>query len=99
MSSSEEPTRPAFPHRDVFLGVGLFLLAANVAILVSDGDYRSHKYMNIVVVLMLVFNHIAFQYRLPGVYGTTMKSVAWIWTCCGTLYIGSVLFLRYYMQS
>lgn len=79
------------PYKNAFLGVILVLLAANVAILVTEGDYSYGRYTGIVVSVMLFFNHIAFQYKLPDSCGTLAQCVAWTWIFVGTLYIGSVV--------
>ena len=91
MTDAMQTSAYAFPHKNAFLGAILVLLAANVAILVTEGDYSYGRYTGIVVSLMLLFNHIAFQYQLPGSWSTFAQLIAWTWICIGTLYIGTVV--------
>jgi hypothetical protein len=92
MTDTIQASRHHFPYKNAFLGFILVMLVANVAILVTDGAYGYRKYTNIVVSLMLLFNHVAFQYKLPGLFSPLAKLLAWTWLSIGLVYIGTVLF-------
>ncbi|TWT79667.1 hypothetical protein CA13_10730 [Planctomycetes bacterium CA13] len=91
MNDDIQNSQHRFPYKNAFLSLLLVLLAANLALLVIGGDYSYDNYTGITVTVMLVCNHIAFQYKLPGVYGTIAKVLAWGLLCTGTLYIGTVV--------
>ncbi|TWU49026.1 hypothetical protein Poly51_49300 [Rubripirellula tenax] len=91
MTETIQASRHRFPYKNAFLGFILVMLVANVAILVADGDYGYRKYTSIVVTLMLLFNHVAFQYKLPKPFGTLAKLLAWTWLSIGLVYIGTVV--------
>lgn len=91
MTDAAKTSQHQFPYRDAFLGFVIILLVAHVAILANADDYGYRKYMSIAVTLGLLFNHIAYQYKQPGIYGVIAKSIAWTWLCIMMLYIGTVI--------
>lgn len=84
-------SRHDFPYKNAFLGFILVMLVANIAILVTEGDYGYDKYTSIVVTLMLLFNHVAYQYKLPRSFRLLAKLLAWTWLSIGLSYIGTVV--------
>ena len=79
-----------------FLGVILCLLAFNVILALiwevplEDplfDRYAHPMYANLVVALMLLFNHVAFHITKRGWGNRVMKTVAWIWIVIGSAYI------------
>ena len=75
-----------------FLAVILCLLVFNVIMVLIwrnpfPGQYAHPMYANLVVVLMLLFNHIAFYFTKSGWQSRVMKTVAWIWIVIGSAYI------------
>ena len=72
------------------LGVILFLIVFNVFLFVMSGNSESNKSvvkMNLVVALMLLFNHIAFTFTKTGWKSRVMKTVAFVWIAFGFAYI------------
>jgi hypothetical protein len=64
----------------VFLGLALFLVAVNVFWLVKSGDYyQCRGYVNLVIALMLLLNHIAIHYTKAGWPSRVMKGIACAW--------------------
>ena len=63
-----------------FLLVILCLLALNVRVVQAFGwrNYPS-DYLNFMVVLGLLFNHIAWHFTKKGRLSRVMKTVAWTW--------------------
>ena len=62
-----------------FLGVILCLLAFNVFHLLNWRQFGFDRYGNLVVALMLLFNHIAFSITTKGWPSRIMKTVSVIW--------------------
>ena len=63
-----------------FLLIILCVLALNVRVLLSFGwQISSPVYLNFMVVLGLLFNHIAWHFTKKGRLSRVMKTVAWIW--------------------
>jgi formate hydrogenlyase subunit 4 len=72
------------------LGFILFLIVFNVFLFVMSGNSESNKYVvksNLVVALMLLFNHIAFTFTKTGWKSRVMKTVAFVWIAFGFAYI------------
>jgi len=36
---------------------------------------------------MLLFNHLAYQFRWPTLVTVTLRSLAWLWLAFGSFYI------------
>ena len=71
------------------LAIILCLLAFNVFQLLKWKNFGSNEYLNVnlVVALMLLFNHIAFYFTKMGRIGRMMKIFAGIWAVLGLVYI------------
>ena len=71
------------------LAIILCLLAFNVFQLLKWKNFGSNEYLNVnlVVALMLLFNHIAFYFTKAGRIGRMMKIFAGIWAVLGLVYI------------
>ncbi|MDE0325813.1 MAG: hypothetical protein OXN27_18000 [Candidatus Poribacteria bacterium] len=71
------------------LAIILCLLAFNVFQLLKWKNFGSNEYLNInlVVALMLLFNHIAFYFTKAGRIGRMMKIFAGIWAVLGLVYM------------
>ncbi len=81
-------TSTLWKHR--ILGVILCLIAFNVFLFFISGNSESNKYavrMNLVVALMLLFNHIAFNFTKTGWKNRVMKTAAFILIAFGLVYI------------
>ena len=70
-----------------FLGLIIFLLAFSVYHLLGSRNFGYDQYINIVVVLMLLFNHIAYYFTTKGWKSIVMKTVAWVWMAFGLAYL------------
>ena len=69
------------------LGLILCLLVFNVQHLLKWQDFADDEYGNLVIALMLLFNHIAYNFTKTGWKSRVMKTVAWIWIVLGFVYI------------
>ena len=71
------------------LAIILCLLAFNVFQLLKWKNFGSNEYLNVnlVVALMLLFNHIAFYFTKAGRIGRMMKIFAGIWAVLGLVYM------------
>ncbi|MBM4102925.1 MAG: hypothetical protein FJ263_02595 [Planctomycetes bacterium] len=83
----QEPFGVLWKHG--FLIVILCLLTWNIFLLIRmlKSGYSGEKYGNMVVVLMLLFNHAAFYYTSSGRWSKIMKTIACVWTVVGCIYI------------
>ncbi len=72
-----------------FLIIILCLLAFNIFIFFSaqDFDLKSAMFLNIMVALMLLFNHIAYNITTKGWKSRVMKIGAWVWMVLVLVYI------------
>ena len=64
-----------------FLIIILCLLAFSVFILITERNFdpKNAVYLNLMVVLILLFNHIAYYITTKGWKSWVMKTVAWVW--------------------
>ena len=89
-TSTENKFTPSNLWKYSALGVILFLIIFNVFLFVMSGNSESNKSvvkMNLVVALMLLFNHIAFTFTKTGWKSRVMKTVAFVWIAFGFAYI------------
>ena len=72
---------PKYLWKYGFLVVILCLLAFSVFLFFKEQDSGSEKAfnLNLMVVLMLLFNHIAYYLTTKGWKSWVMKTVAWVW--------------------
>ena len=73
-----------------FLIIILCLLAFNVFLLFmaqDSVDLKSVIYLNLMVALGLLFNHIAYNITMKGWKSRVMKIVAWVWIVLVFVYI------------
>lgn len=72
-----------------FLAIILSLLAINVMLLLRWQNFAANKTLNVnlVVALMLLFNHIAFNFTKTGWKSRVMKTVAFVWIVFGLVYV------------
>ena len=69
------------------LGIILCLLAFNVFQLLRWRGSNDYINVNLVVALMLLFNHIAFHFTKAGWMSRVIKITAGIWAVLGLVYI------------
>ena len=80
---------PKYLWKYGFLGVILCLLAFNVVLFFNGRDSGSAKALNLnlMVALMLLFNHIAYYFTTKGWKSWVMKTVVWVWIVFVFVYI------------
>ncbi len=69
----------ALSYKYSMLGFILFLIALNIFLLLPRQNYDYYTYLVPMVTLMLLFNHIAYQFTKKGWLSRVMKTIAWIW--------------------
>ena len=91
----EKEFTPSRIYKHVFLLIIIYLLINSLMLLrhMIRTDYPYDKFGNIVVVLMLLFKHIAFFYTKSGLASKIMKTLAWAWIIIGSIYIGWISFI------
>jgi hypothetical protein len=85
---TEPPKESSSAFRYGMLVVFLLLLAFDIRwrIGLSPG-YRHDRNGNGVVALMLLFNHLAYQFRWPTSVTAALRLLAWGWLAFGCFYI------------
>ena len=74
-----------------FLVLILFLIVWSADPLLKWQNFDRFQFSNLVVPLMLLFNHIAYQFTKQGWLSRVMKTIAWIWVVCGCAYLFWIL--------
>ena len=69
------------------LAIILYLLVINVTHLLRWHDFAYDEYGNFVIALMLLFNHIAYNFTKTGWKNRIMRAVAWGSLILGFVYI------------
>lgn len=70
-----------------FLAIILCLIAFNVILLLAFQNFAIDQYGNLMISLMVLFNHIGFNLMKKGKKRRVMRIVAGVWTVLGCLYI------------
>ena len=80
---------PEYLWKYGFLVVILCLLAFSVFLFFKGQDSDSKKAfnLNLMIVLMLLFNHIAYYFTTKGWKSWVMKTVAWVWIALILVYM------------
>src|SRR4051812_25367960 len=96
----ERPKRRASPFfRYAFLAFILVLLVADILWFSRrSSHYHGDPYGNLVIAVMLLLNHLAFQFTYPSAATAALRSVAIFWlvfACYYTFYLGRVLYPIY----
>ena len=66
-------------YRYVLLGFLLFMLIGYVILMPPWQNRGYHIYLGHIVLLMVLFNHIAWNFTKRGRPSRVMKTIAWIW--------------------
>ena len=77
----------AFSFKYGFLVLIIGLLVWSADPLMKWQNFDRFQFGNLVVPLMLLFNHIAYQFTKKGWLSRVMKTIAWIWLVFGFAYI------------
>ena len=75
------------PWKYGFLGIVLCLLSFSMINLIGSRDFGYDQYGGLVIGLVLLFNHIAYNFTTKGWKSIVMKTVAWVWMAFGSVYI------------
>ena len=96
-----EQSKPAPPSvRYGMLAVCILLLALHILWRLNmPADYSGDRNMNGVVALMLLFNHLAFQFRWSTRVTIALRVLAWSWLIFGCYYVSSVLLFTLLTRS
>ena len=80
---------PKYLWKYGFLVAILGLLAFSVFLFFEEQDSDSKKAfnLNLMIVLMLLFNHIAYYFTTKGWKSWVMKTVAWVWIALILVYM------------
>ena len=69
----------AFSFKYGFLVLIICLLIWDVASLLKWRNFGYDQYGNLIIALVLLFNHIAYQFTKKGWLSRVMKIIAWTW--------------------
>ena len=56
-------------------------------------NFGYDQYTGVVLMLMILFNHIALHFTKTGLPNRVMKTIAWIWVVFGSAYVVWVRFV------
>ncbi len=76
----------ALSYKYVMLGFLLFVLIGYI-ILLPPQNYSYHNYLGPITLLMVIFNHIAWNFTKRGRLSRVMKTIAWIWIVFVCVYL------------
>ena len=68
-----------FSFKYGFLVFTIWLLIWNVTSLFKRQNYGYDQYGNLIIALMLLFNHLAYNFTKKGWLSRVMKTIAWVW--------------------
>ena len=84
----------AFSYKYGFLVLIIGLLVWNITTLLEWRNSGYDQYGNLMIALMLLFNHIAYQFTKRGWLSRVMKTVAWVWLVFGFAYIFWIFWIK-----
>ena len=70
-----------------FLALILCLLIWDIRLLLERQNFDYDQYGGLIIVLMLLFNHIAYCITKKGWLSRVMKTIAWVWIVFGFAYL------------
>ena len=74
-----------------FLVLIIFLVVWSADPLMKWQNFDRFQFSSVVVPLMLLFSHIAYQFTKKGWLSRVMKTIAWIWIVFGCTYLFWIL--------
>lgn len=86
-TSAETKFTSSYLWKYGMLAIILCLLAFNVGHLLKWRNFAYDEYGNLIVGLMLLFNHIACYFTTKGWKSIAMKIVAGVWIVLGFIYL------------
>jgi hypothetical protein len=85
---NERLSTASWLYRYGFLVVCIVLVVMTIRhSLGLPADYGYDRYQGVIVPLMLLLNHLAFQFSLPKLLGIAVRSLAVSWIVFGVIYI------------
>jgi hypothetical protein len=81
-----KPAHPAYQYGMLLVILGLFAWNIHFRLGLPPG-YGGEPYSGFVVVLMLLFNHLAYQFKWPRYVTATLRVLAWSWIAFGFFYL------------
>ena len=76
----------ALSYKYIMLGFLLFVLIGYL-ILLPPQNYSYHNYLGPITLLMVIVNHIAWNFTKRGWPSRVMKTIAWIWIVFVCVYL------------
>ena len=76
----------ALSYKYIMLGFLLFVLIGYFIVLPPQ-NYSYHNYLGPITLLMVIFNHIAWNFTKRGWLSRVMKTIAWIWIVFVCVYL------------
>ena len=76
----------ALSYKYVMLGFLLFIFIGSLIVLPPQ-SYNYHSYLAPITLLMVLFNHIAWNFTKRGRLSRVMKTIAWIWMAFVVVYL------------
>ena len=76
----------ALSYKYIMLGFLLFVLIGYL-ILLPPQNYSYHNYLGPITLLMVILNHIAWNFTKRGWPSRVMKTIAWIWIVFVCVYL------------
>ena len=73
-------------YKYIMLGFLLFMLIGYL-ILLPPQNYSYHNYLGPITLLMVILNHIAWNFTKRGWPSRVMKTIAWIWIAFVCVYL------------
>ena len=77
MNDTGQASENHFPYKNGFLACVVALLISNISLLFYRDDFGVDQYGGILLSTLLLFNHVAYQYRLPFRLNKFAKIAAW----------------------
>lgn len=86
LTSPSRPFHPVYVYGMLGL-IGMLLFVTVLLLLATPPPYTSAQYRGFVVPLMLLFNHLAYQFRWPAPVTAVLRLLCWGSTVFGGIYI------------
>lgn len=86
LTSPSQPNHPVFVYGMLGL-IGVMLFVTVRLLLAMPPSYPYARYGGLVVWLMMLFNHLAYQFRWPVPVTAVLRLLCWGWAVFGMIYI------------
>lgn len=86
LTEPSKPAHPAFRYQQLLIALGL--LAADIWWRWNlPPSWSGPRYTGLVVILMLLFNHLAYQFKWPVPVTVAFRILCWSWLVLGSCYV------------